>query len=54
MEEAVSGVKGELATKIYGDDLKMLEEKSDQIASIMGRSRESRILEFFMCSASPT
>ncbi len=36
MEEAVSGVKGELATKVYGDDLKTLEEKSDQIASIMG------------------
>jgi cobalt-zinc-cadmium resistance protein CzcA len=27
MEEAVSGVKGELATKVYGDDLKVLEEK---------------------------
>ena len=25
MEEAVSGVKGALATKIYGDDLKVLE-----------------------------
>ncbi|MGO9574210.1 MAG: efflux RND transporter permease subunit [Terriglobales bacterium] len=35
MVEAVSGVKGELATKIYGDDLKLLEEKSDQIVSIM-------------------
>jgi len=35
MEEAVSGVKGELATKVYGDDLKILEEKADQIASIM-------------------
>jgi len=35
MEEAVSGVKGALATKIYGDDLKVLEEKSDQIVSIM-------------------
>jgi cobalt-zinc-cadmium resistance protein CzcA len=35
MEEAVSGVKGELATKIYGDDLRVLEEKSDQIVSIM-------------------
>ena len=23
MEEAVSGVKGELATKVYGDDLKV-------------------------------
>jgi cobalt-zinc-cadmium resistance protein CzcA len=35
MEEAVSGVKGELAIKVYGDTLKTLEEKSAQIASIM-------------------
>jgi heavy metal efflux system protein len=35
MEEAVSGVKGELATKIYGDDLKLLEQKADEIAAAM-------------------
>jgi len=35
MEEAVSGVKGELATKIYGDDLRLLEEKADEVASVM-------------------
>ena len=35
MEEAVSGVKGELATKIYGDDLKVLEERADQIVAVM-------------------
>ncbi len=35
MEEAVSGVKGELATKVYGDDLKVLEEKADQIEGIL-------------------
>jgi cobalt-zinc-cadmium resistance protein CzcA len=35
MEEAVSGVKGELATKVYGDDLKTLEEKADEIVAIM-------------------
>ncbi len=35
MEEAVSGVKGELATKVFGDDLKVLEAKADQIVSIM-------------------
>jgi cobalt-zinc-cadmium resistance protein CzcA len=35
MEEAVSGVKGELATKVYGDDLKTLEEKADQIVNVM-------------------
>jgi cobalt-zinc-cadmium resistance protein CzcA len=35
MEEAVSGVKGELATKIYGDDLKVLEEMADQTVATM-------------------
>jgi cobalt-zinc-cadmium resistance protein CzcA len=35
MEEAVSGVKGELATKIYGDDLKTLEAKAEEIVAIM-------------------
>jgi heavy metal efflux system protein len=35
MEEAVSGVKGELAIKVYGDNLRALEEKSAEIASIM-------------------
>jgi cobalt-zinc-cadmium resistance protein CzcA len=35
MEEAVSGVKGELATKIYGGDLKILEGKADEIVAIM-------------------
>jgi len=37
MEEAVSGVKGELATKIYGDDLKTLEGKADEIVGVMRR-----------------
>jgi heavy metal efflux system protein len=35
MEEAVSGVKGELATKVYGDDLKTLEAKADEIVGVM-------------------
>jgi cobalt-zinc-cadmium resistance protein CzcA len=35
MEEAVSGVKGELALKIFGDDLKLLEAKADEIVAIM-------------------
>jgi cobalt-zinc-cadmium resistance protein CzcA len=35
MEEAVSGVKGQLATKVYGDDLKTLEQTADQVAKIM-------------------
>ena len=35
MEEAVSGVKGELAVKIIGGDLKTLETKADEIVSVM-------------------
>jgi heavy metal efflux system protein len=35
MEEAVSGVKGQLAIKIYGDDLKLLEKTGDQILNVM-------------------
>jgi heavy metal efflux system protein len=35
MEEAVSGVKGELAIKIYGTDLKLLEATGDKILKVM-------------------
>jgi len=35
LEEAVSGVKGALAVKIYGDDLKTLESTGDQIVNVM-------------------
>ena len=35
MEEAVSGVKGQLAIKIYGDDLKTLEAKGEEIVGVM-------------------
>ncbi len=35
MEEAISGVKGELAVKIYGPDLKVLEAKGGQIVNVM-------------------
>jgi len=35
MEEAVSGVKGELAIKLYGDDLRTLEDLGDGIVRVM-------------------
>jgi cobalt-zinc-cadmium resistance protein CzcA len=37
VEEAVSGVKGELAVKLYGNDLKTLESKGDEIVSVMSK-----------------
>ena len=35
MEEAVSGVKGQLAIKIYGEDLKTLEDKGAEVVDAM-------------------
>ncbi len=42
MEEAVSGVKGELAIKLFGDDLKTLEGKAEEI---MGAMRQVKGIE---------
>jgi cobalt-zinc-cadmium resistance protein CzcA len=35
LEEAVSGVKGALAIKVYGDDLRTLETKANEIVEVM-------------------
>ena len=35
MEEAVSGVKGELAVKLYGDNLRTLEDEAEKIQTQM-------------------
>ncbi|MGZ4957875.1 MAG: efflux RND transporter permease subunit [Methylomonas sp.] len=35
VEEAISGVKGEIAIKIFGGDLKLLQEKADQVTHIL-------------------
>jgi cobalt-zinc-cadmium resistance protein CzcA len=35
VDETVSGVKGGLAVKLFGDDLKVLEEKGEQITAVM-------------------
>ena len=53
VEEAVSGVKGELAVKIYGDDLKTLEQKGNQIVSIMSRIRGVEDLGLFRVIGQP-
>jgi len=53
MEEAVSGVKGELATKVYGDDLKTLEEKADQIVDIMRGVKGIKDLGVFRALGQP-
>ena len=53
MEEAVSGVKGELATKIYGDDLKLLEAKGTEVVNAMREVRGIEDLGLFRVIGQP-
>ena len=39
VEEAVTGVKGELAVKVYGENLSFLEEKAEQIRDVIAGVR---------------
>ena len=41
VEEALSGVKGEIAVKIFGADLDILEDKGEQVATILSGIRGS-------------
>lgn len=53
LEEAVSGVKGALAVKIYGDDLKTLEGKGDEIVNVMKDIRGVEDLGLFRVLGQP-
>jgi cobalt-zinc-cadmium resistance protein CzcA len=53
VEEAVSGVKGELAIKLYGDDLKTLEGLGNKIVSVMGKVRGVQDLGLFRVIGQP-
>ena len=53
LEEAVSGVKGALAVKIYGDDLKTLEAKGDEIVGVMRNIRGVEDLGLFRVIGQP-
>ncbi|MGA8233368.1 MAG: CusA/CzcA family heavy metal efflux RND transporter [Candidatus Acidiferrales bacterium] len=53
LEEAVSGVKGALAVKIYGDDLKALEAEGDQIVNVMKDIRGVQDLGLFRVLGQP-
>jgi cobalt-zinc-cadmium resistance protein CzcA len=53
MEEAVSGVKGELAVKLYGDDLRTLEKKADEIQAQMATVKGIEDLGIFRIIGQP-
>jgi cobalt-zinc-cadmium resistance protein CzcA len=53
MEEAVSGVKGELAVKLYGDDLRTLEKTAEEIQAQMAQVRGIEDLGIFRIVGQP-
>ncbi len=53
VEEAVSGVKGELAVKLYGTDLKTLEAKGDEIVGVMSHVKGVADLGLFRVIGQP-
>jgi cobalt-zinc-cadmium resistance protein CzcA len=53
MEEAVSGVKGELAVKLYGDNLRTLEHKAEEIQTQMASVRGIADLGIFRIIGQP-
>jgi cobalt-zinc-cadmium resistance protein CzcA len=53
MEEAVSGVKGELAVKVFGSDLKELEQKGEEIVEVMRKVRGIEDLGIFRVLGQP-
>jgi cobalt-zinc-cadmium resistance protein CzcA len=53
VEEAVSGVKGELAVKLYGSDLKTLEQKGDEIVGVMSKVKGVTDLGLFRVIGQP-
>jgi len=53
MEEAVSGVKGELSVKVYGDDLKTLEAKGNEVVSVLSKVRGVEGLGLFRVIGQP-
>jgi heavy metal efflux system protein len=53
MEEAVSGVKGELSVKIYGDDLRTLEAKGNDVVNVMSKINGVKDLGLFRVIGQP-
>jgi len=53
LEEAVSGVKGALAVKIYGENLRILEAKADEVVNVMRSIRGVEDLGVFRVIGQP-
>ena len=53
VDEAISGVKGELSIKIFGADLDVLQQKAESIAQVLGRIAGVRDLDYDHLTGQP-
>lgn len=53
VEEALSGVKGEIAIKVFGPDLDILQDKAEQIAGVLRTIQGSRDVAAILPSGQP-
>jgi cobalt-zinc-cadmium resistance protein CzcA len=53
MEEAMSGIKGQIVTKIYGDDLMVLEATGQEVVNVMRPIKGIRDLGLFRAVGQP-
>jgi heavy metal efflux system protein len=53
VEEALSGVKGEIAIKVFGPDLDILQDKAEQIAGVLRGIQGSRDVAAILPSGQP-
>ncbi len=53
VDELLEGVRAELAIKIFGDDLEILEEKSDEVASIVREVRGAADIQVDQVAGAP-
>src|SRR5262249_7152867 len=47
VEESISGIRGQVVVKIYGDDLEVMHEKLEEIGHILTSTRGSRDVEIY-------
>ncbi len=53
VDELLEGVRAELAIKLFGDDMKILKDKADEIAAVVGKVRGAADIQADQISGTP-
>jgi len=53
VEESISGIRGQVVVKIYGEDLGLMHDKLEQVATILSHTRGSRDVEIYRAGKAP-